>query len=288
MIIAAPPGVRVGHWTNVQTRTGCSVIVFPPGTVMSGEVRGGAPATREFALLEPTRTVAHVDAVCLTGGSAFGLAAADGVMDGLRSHGRGFVTPAGAVPIVVGMSIFDLAVGDATAYPGPAEGRHAYDHARDEFALGTIGAGTGATVGKWRGRDRVRNGGVGAATVRSGDVTVTAIVVVNAFGEIDDGSARAAIASGRNDGWPQDGPYGAGENTTIGVVMTNVALDKIGCLLVAQGAHDGLAHSVFPPHTTADGDAFVAASIGVVRASIDRVRAITLVATDAAVRSACR
>lgn len=283
--IRVPTGVRVGHWTNSGARTGCTVIVLPPGTVASGEVRGGAPASREFALLAPTRTVAHVDAVCLSGGSAFGLGAADGVMAGLRADDRGFPTPAGKVPIVVGLSVFDLAVGDASAFPGPNEGRVAYDTASQEFASGAVGAGTGATIAKWMGRDEAMPGGFGAATVTAGAAVVTALVVVNAFGDIDDGAAVARVARGEGPSGPDWGSFAAGTNTTIGVVVTNATTDKTGCHLLSQGAHDGLARAVFPPHTSVDGDAFVAAATGEVHVGVDQLRAMTIVATEAAIRS---
>src|SRR5438477_3739022 len=146
------PAVRVGHWTDSAELPGCTAILLPEGATASGEVRGGAPATREFELLAPERTVEQVDAIVLSGGSAFGLAACDGVVRWLEERGRGFPTADGRVPIVVGASLFDLAVGDSSVRPGPAEGRAACEAAREgEPAVGRVGAGTGATVGKWRG-----------------------------------------------------------------------------------------------------------------------------------------
>ena len=189
------PGVRIGHWTDNEAKTGCTVVVLPEGSVSSGEVRGGAPATREFALLEPTRTVAQVDAVVLSGGSAFGLAAADGVMEQLETHGRGFPTPYGRVPIVVGMSLFDLGVGDPAVRPGPEQGRRAFLDAMagdgsgrtGAISTGPVGAGAGATVNKWSGHPEP--GGLGAATVKAdgenGEICVLALFAVNAFGAID-------------------------------------------------------------------------------------------------------
>ncbi len=281
-----PTGVHVGHWSDANAQTGVTVVVLPPGTVASGEIRGGAPASREFSLLDPIRTVHHVDAVCLSGGSAFGLAAADGVLSGLEADGRGFPTPAGKVPIVVGMSIFDLAVGDASVRPGPVQGRAAYDSASSDFATGRVGAGTGATLGKWKGAHATRHGGFGVATVRSGEAMVTALVVVNALGEIDDGNARQLVARNDHGAWPGTGRFALGQNTTIGVIVTNATLDKVGCHLLAQSAHDGLAHAVFPPHTGADGDGFVAAATGEVHAELEALRAATVVAADSAIRSA--
>src|SRR4029079_18617939 len=145
-------GVRVGHWTDSVARTGCTVVLFPDGTVASGEVRGGAPAEREMALLDPARTVTRIDALVLTGGSAFGLAAADGVMRFCEERGMGFPTAGGVVPIVVALGLYDLAVGDGSVRPGPDEGYAACEAAGGgAVALGRVGAGTGATIAKWQG-----------------------------------------------------------------------------------------------------------------------------------------
>ncbi len=280
------PGLEVGHWTEVKARTGVTVIVLPEGTVASGEVRGGAPATREFALLDPQCLVDRVDAVVLSGGSAFGLAAADGVAVGLEAMGRGFPTAAGPVPIVVGMSLYDLNVGSASVRPGPEQGRLALAAATVHPATGPVGAGTGATVGKWRGPEWVRPGGFSIATVRRDSLIVTALVAVNAAGDVGvEGHAVAdAVAAATFDEWPDRSELFA--NTTIGVVVTNAAIDKSGCMIVAQGAHDGLARAITPPHMRTDGDAFVAAATGDVKAHVDDVRFSAVVAVEQAVRSA--
>ncbi len=301
-------GVRVGHVTDAVARTGCTVVVLPEGTVASGEVRGGAPATREFALLDPQRLVDRVDAVVLSGGSAFGLAAADGVMEGLAALGRGFPTGGGRVPIVVGMCLFDLLEGDGTVRPGALEGAAALDDALTAAppapgsqgggvtvtALGRIGAGAGATVGKWRGPQHARAGGIGASSVHHGGLIVSALIAVNAFGDIEPGEGGAS--SSLDDVLVHPGPLGPGRgiddadafgsgNTTIGVVVTNAALDKAACHLVAQGAHDGFARALFPPHTRLDGDAVVAAATGEVDADVDLVRLLTVRVVDAAIRA---
>jgi L-aminopeptidase/D-esterase-like protein len=277
------PGVRVGHWSDHDARTGCTVVLLPDGTVASGEVRGGAPATREFALLEPGRLVERIDAVVLSGGSAFGLAAADGVMRWLAEREVGFPTVGGPVPIVVGMSLFDLGVGDGTVRPGAEEGRRAAAAAVDgPVGTGPVGAGTGATVHKWAGRDHARPGGLGTATLRAGEVVVSALVAVNAVGAIDDGT-RA----------DDPGPPAAGqqaqaerfESTTIGVVATNATLDKAGCHLLAQSGHDGYARSLYPAHTLGDGDAVVACATGQVDADVTHLRALATAVVTAAVRS---
>ncbi len=260
------PGISVGHWTDEVARTGCTVVLMPEGTVASGEVRGGAPASREFALLDPVRTVANVDGVVLTGGSAFGLATADGVMTWLEEQGRGYETRHGRVPIVVGLGLFDLGVGDPTVRPGAAQGRLAAEAAADgPVALGRVGAGTGATANKWAGADGAVDAGLGSATLRVGPVVVSALVAVNAVGAIDDGTsivdpgppARAARLADDED---VDGRA----NTTLGVVATNARLDKLGCHLLAQSAHDGLARALLPAHTAGDGDAVVAVATGAI------------------------
>ena len=274
-------GVRVGHWTDAAARTGCTVVLLPEGTVASGEVRGGAPGTREFELLRPERLVSHIDAVVLTGGSAFGLASCDGVVRWCEEQGRGFVTRAARIPIVVGAVLYDLAVGDPSVRPGPEEGYAACVAAAEaeEVELGGVGAGTGATVAKWWGTEAERRpGGLGGAVERDGDLVVAALMAVNAFGDLV-GPERRALP-------PPAPPAAVGENTTIGVVVSNARLDKTGCLLVAQGGHDGLARALEPAHATVDGDAVVACATGVVETTVDRVRVLAARAVESAIRQA--
>lgn len=274
--------VKIGHWTDDSGATGCTVVLFDQGTVASGEVRGGAPATREFALLDPRRLVQDIDAVVLTGGSAFGLATADGVMSWLAQQGRGYPTRSGPVPIVIALGLFDLAEGVAT--PGPAQGQAAAEAAvAAGFATGAVGAGAGATVGKWLGPDRATPGGLGYATMRSEDLEVHALIAVNAMGDIDDGSIAAEIATG--DFVPPSPPEESFENTTIGVVWTNAKLDKLSCRLVAESGHDGLGRALLPAHMQGDGDALVAASVGDLEAPVTMVRTLAVLAVEAAVRS---
>ncbi len=280
-------GVAVGHWTDPVARTGCTVVRLPPGTVASGEVRGGAPATRELDLLVPGRLVRHVDAVVLTGGSAYGLASADGVARACEAEGVGFPTAAGPVPIVVAMAIYDLAVGDASVRPGPDDGAAAWAAATTGVVeTGAVGAGAGATTGKWRGPGGVAAGGLGVASLRQGDLVVSAIVVVNAAGDV----VPLGGEPGPTGGDPSPGHHatGLGTNTTIGVVVTNATLDELGCLAAAQGAHDGLARAIHPPHLSVDGDAVVAAATGVVDATPDTVRTLAVLAFAAAIRQAVR
>jgi L-aminopeptidase/D-esterase-like protein len=271
-----------GHWTG--SGTGVTVILPPPGTVGSGEVRGGAPASREFALLEPTRMVDRVDAVVLSGGSAFGLAAADGVMALLREREIGFPTPLGPVPIVIGMSIFDGSV--RTGPPDAASGRAAALAAwsGDELATGRVGAGTGAATGKWRGR--LDPGGLGWAERAAGAVRVAAVIAVNAWGDVlgRDGEPRFADSAGPV---RPEALHGM-QNTTVGVVLTDARLSKNDCFLLAQSGHTGFARAIHPAHSRYDGDAVVALATGGsdVDADLDLLRAVAVDTVAAAVRAA--
>jgi L-aminopeptidase/D-esterase-like protein len=276
-MITEVDGVRVGHWTDSRALTGCTVVLFPAGTVASGEVRGGAPGTREWALLSPERTVARIDAFVLSGGSAFGLAACDGVVRWCEERGMGVATSAGPVPIVVGAVIFDLMTGDPTVRPTADAGYAACVAARaGDVALGLVGAGTGATLNKWQGPDGVRPGGLGSTAQRQGDLVVAALIAANPFGDIRDGRRRDWV--------DVKSPVPGLTNTTIGVLATNATLDKVGCLLVAQSAHDGLARALEPVHATMDGDALVVAAVGGVTAPVDQVRLLAARAVEDAVR----
>ena len=285
-------GVRVGHWTDAAARTGCTVVLLPTGTVASGEVRGGAPGTREWALLDPARLIRRIDAVVLCGGSAFGLAAADGVVRWCEERGVGLPTIGGAVPIVVAAVLFDLGVGDPAVRPGPDEGYAACVAASGgRFPTGAVGAGTGATVAKWRGPGGVRPGGLGTASVavpdsQGGHLVVAALIACNAWGE-PRGEGTPPVV-GVASATPWDEPI---TNTTIGVIVTNARLDKTGCLLVAQSGHDGLARALEPVHATVDGDALVAAATGEVdippgTTGLDLVRSLAAQAVEGATRAA--
>ena len=279
-------GVEIGHWTDPVARTGCTVIVLPPGATASGEVRGGAPATRDFALLAPERLVDGVDAVVLTGGSAFGLASADGVMEVLEAEGRGFDTRHGPVPIVVAMALYDLGVGDSAVRPGAAAGRHAATNRTAASQTGAVGAGTGATVSKWLGVENAEPSGLGIASVRRGELVVNAVVALNAAGSPPPESQRILeqVAAGTFEQWEdRANPFA---NTTLCAVVTNAALTKLECFWVAQGGHDGLARVLVPAHSRSDGDAVVAAATGDVSADTDDVRLLAVAAVAKAVGSA--
>jgi L-aminopeptidase/D-esterase-like protein len=276
-------GIRVGHWTGPDT--GVTVVWAPAGTVGSGEVRGGAPATREVELLDPARLVGRVDAVVLAGGSAFGLAAADGVVRFLADRGQGFPTSAGPVPIVVAAALFILPAG---RLPGPAEGEAAAaDAARGAPAMsGPVGGGRGATVGKWRGRDHAAPGGLGTAAVAVDGAMVGALVVCNAVGDVigPDGSVLAgSTAPPGAPSFPDAGPL---ENTTLVVVATDARLAKAECHLLALSAQDGLARAVHPTHTRYDGDVAVTLATGEVDAHLDRLRVAASDAVVLAIRAA--
>ncbi|WP_419918644.1 P1 family peptidase [Candidatus Poriferisocius sp.] len=309
VMLGAGSGVMVGHWTDESARTGCTVVVLPEGTTASGEIRGGAPATRDFALLAPERTVKCVDAVVLSGGSAFGLAAVDGVMRWCEERGRGFETRGGRVPIVVGMSLYDLMEGDGSVRPGPDAGYAAAQAAHEGFpALGRVGAATGATMNKWQGMDHREPGGLGGARIQVGDVVVGALVAVNASGGINDGTVVDSLVQGTYVHRPTDpfadpsdspgsgasinttiggNPSGSGAsiNTTIGAVITNARLDKLGCFRVARSGHGGMARALWPAHTDGDGDALVVGATGRVEADIALVRLMAAAAVEAAIRS---
>jgi L-aminopeptidase/D-esterase-like protein len=284
-VLTAVEDVCVGHWSDETARTGCTVVLFPEGTTASAEVRGGAPATRELALLDPQRMVRRIDAALLTGGSAFGLAAADGVMRFCEEHGRGVPTSAGVVPIVPALALYDLATG-TPGRPGPAAGYAACQAASSApVDLGPVGVGTGAMVDRWLGPERVRAGGLCGAAVEHGDLVVAALLALNAYGTVDtDGTGldRAVERVAKGDACLRGSSL---EATTIGVLATNARLDKIGCLVLAQGGHDGLARSVVPAHTRFDGDAFIAAATGRVEAPIDLVRLLGMAAVERAIRS---
>ena len=270
-------GIAVGHFTHPERATGCTVLLCPQGAVAGVDVRGGAPGTRETDLLRPENLVDRVHAVLLTGGSAFGLDAAAGVMRWLEEHGHGHAVGTVRVPIVPAAVIFDLWHGDASQRPDGAAGYAACQLAGTQPPVqGSVGAGAGATVGKLFGIERAMAGGLGTASVRVAGITVAALVVVNATGDVvdpDDGQVIAgarASASGRSlvnataavlrGELPQRLHPGAA--TTIGVIATDAALDKAQCSKVASMAHDGLARSIRPIHTPYDGDTLFALSTG--------------------------
>ncbi len=275
------PGIRVGHYTYPDAPTGCTVVIADGGAVGGVDSRGGAPGTVETDLLDPVNTVQRANAVVLSGGSAFGLAARDGVVRYLEERGEGYAVGGGVVvPIVSGAIIFDLRVAGGVR-PGPDCGHAAASRASTgAVAEGNVGAGAGATVGKLRGMASAMKGGVGTAsiTLESG-LVVGAVVVVNAVGDVIDPATGRVIAGVRGPGGelldarrllrgelPPAAPL---RNTTIGVVATNARLTKAQATKVAQMAHDGLARAIYPVHTPSDGDVVFSLATGTLEAGFD-------------------
>jgi L-aminopeptidase/D-esterase-like protein len=276
MTLRAVPGLAVGHTTDTARATGCTVVLATEGAVGGVDVRGSAPGTRETDLLRPTALVERVHAICLAGGSAFGLAAADGVMRWLDERGIGVTTGARPVPIVPGAVIFDCFLGEPTAYPTADDGYAACTaaEAADGPIEGSIGAGTGATVGKLAGPAQASKSGVGSASLQLPDgSTVGALAVTNAVGNVvgRDGRILAGIRDGKGgfigaDEILTSGPppevAAFGANTTLAVIGTDAALDRAGCRKLAELGHDALAIAIRPVHTMLDGDTVFALSTG--------------------------
>ena len=296
MQIELPRGVRVGHHTDLDAWTGCTVVLLPEGTVAAAEVRGGGPGTRESELLTPSANAAGVDAVLLTGGSAFGLSAAHGVMEHLAAQGIGYAIPGGPVPLVFAAVVYDLPLGDGAVRPTPADAVAACEAAGTEVRRGSIGVGTGCTVGKLRGPAGWTKGGLGAATLRVGGATVTALAAVNPFGDVlgADGSVAAGVWTGegyerttdllRAGEWPLRAALR--ENTTLVCVLTDARLDKREAWLVARAGSGGVARAVAPSATAADGDLVVCCATGEVEVDPFVVSALVPEVIAGAVRDA--
>ena len=289
-------GLSVGHFTDPRRPTGCTVVLCPQGAVCGVDVRGGAPGTRETDLLKSENTVQQVHAVLLTGGSAFGLDAASGVMRWLEEHGHGLQVGPARVPIVPAAVLFDLWVGDAGIRPDANAGHAACVAASMHApAQGNVGAGAGATVGKLFGIERAMKGGIGMASVRVGAVTVAALVAVNALGDIVDvdGSTLAGARSEDGASFARStasllagtGParWLAGMSTTIGVVATDAVLTKTQANKLASLAHHGLSRAI-DPLTMHDGDALFALATGASGVAPD-LTALGVLAADVTARA---
>ena len=271
-----PGGVSAGHWTDADGRTGCTVVLVPDGAVGGVDVRGGAPGTLGTDALRPGRLVERVHAILLTGGSAFGLDAAAGVMRYLDERGAGFAIGSVRVPVMAGAVIFDLLVGDPRARPDAAAGYAACRAATGRPAVGAVGAGTGATVAKAGGGRRP--GGLGIASAPAGAAAVAAVMVANSAGAIWDDVRHEWVAPLEPGGAPGEGAPGpaAGANTTIGVVVTDAELTREQANRVAAVAHDGVARAVRPAHTRVDGDTIFCLATGAVAAQPGAERALVL------------
>lgn len=285
--ITAIPGVQVGHWSDDEAMTGCTVVVLPEPNVVAGEARGAAPGTREFALLQPGMRVEQAQAFLLTGGSAFGLSAAEGVVRGLEEDGRGHETPVGRVPIVPGAVIFDL-FPDFSARPGPDQGLAAYRAASaDPVSSGLVGAGKGATVSKWRGFEHRRPGGLGTALKGAGDASVGALVVLNAVGDVFSLEGESLTGGSAEPGPPNLTPE-AFTNTTLVVLATDARLSRIQLFRLVVRAHDALAACLRPVHTDFDGDVVFAASVGSMEAEVHTLAEAAFGSTGRAIENAMR
>ena len=296
------PGIKVGHYTLTERPTGCTVILAEAGATAGVDVRGAAPATRETDLLDPVDLVQVAHAVVLSGGSAFGLDSATGVMRYLEEQKIGFEFGRSHVPIVPAAALFDLTVGDGTIRPNADCGYQAAKAASTKpVAEGSVGAGAGATIGKTGGMGRAMKAGIGSTAIAlPGGLVVAALVAVNAVGDVVDPATGKIVAGVR----AADGTsfadarkllrsgavkFQAGQNTTLGVVATNARLTKTQAKRVAQMAHDGFARAIFPSHTPVDGDTIFALATGALagNADVGQVGALAaVVMADAIVRAA--
>ncbi len=277
-------GFLVGTSENLTAGTGVTAVICPEGAAAGVDVRGGGPATRETDLLKPENMIRRIHSVVLSGGSAFGLTAASGVMTALEERNIGFQTTGGKVPIVCGASLYDLEVGDSHVRPDIQMGRDAVENAFKHQAQlsGNIGAGTGATVGKYRGTDRMMKSGQGVSSLQIGSLQLTAIVAVNALGDVYDKGRKIAglldpsgthFEKTTDEEMMADGKthLDALTNTTIACIVTNAKLTKAQCQKIASIAHDGYARAISPVHTSADGDTIFVMASGKIEADFDLI-----------------
>lgn len=286
-------GFKVGHWTDAAAKTGCTVVLPPLGNVSSVDIRGSSPSSRELAHLDPERKLTEVHGILLTGGSAFGLAAADGVVQWLAERDIGYRTLVAAVPIVPAAVILDLGFGDASVRPGSAAGRAACDDAREfGIATGRVGVGVGATVGKWAGFEFLSPGGIGIGAASRDGESVSAIAVVNAVGDVlaEDGSVVAGTTA--------PDPHYIGvpgstlpQNTVLAVVVMQANLEKRDVRFLAARGSDGVTQTIRPAHTRYDGDVVFACSAPDPSGRVPNLDVLGHLATEAvadAVRNAVR
>ena len=289
-------GIKVGHAQDLKGASGCTVIICENGAWAGVDVRGGGPASRETELLKPVNMVEQIHAVMLSGGSAYGLDAGSGAMAFLEENNVGFDVGVGVVPIVCGASLFDLVVGDPKCRPDKAMGYEACKNAGSGMvAEGNVGAGTGASVGKFQGVDHMMKSGLGSYAAQIGDLQVAAIVAVNALGDVVDVDTGKRIAGLLNEDntklsnteetmyaqYAEDKNVFSG-NTTIGCVVTNARLTKSQANKLASIAHNGFARAIRPVHTMADGDTIFVMATGEVEVMPDAVGAL---ATDVMARA---
>jgi len=285
--LTSVPGVRVGHWTDLEAVTGVTVIDFPEPNVAAVDVRGGAPGTRETALLAPGKKVEMIQAIVFAGGSAFGLAAADGVVTSLEAVGRGHETMAGRVPIVPAAIIFDLMIGSASVRPGPDAGAAAYAAvSSDPVQMGTVGAGAGAVVAGWRGRDAMRKGGLGSAAIQVDDAVVGALAVVNAVGDVFTLTGVPLTGGPHLPALRPAKPTLPLEQTVLICLATNASCRRTELMHLAVRAHDALGACLRPAHTRHDGDIAFAVSCGDVDSDPDALGEAAFAAVGTAIERA--
>jgi L-aminopeptidase/D-esterase-like protein len=290
-------GFKIGHYTDGDNRTGCTVVLPPEGNVASCDVRGSSPSSRELILLDTARRLTEVHAVLLTGGSAFGLAAADGVVEWLAERGIGYDTRVARVPIVPAAVIFDLGAGNPGARPGPQEGRAACEAATSsDIATGPVGAGAGATVGKWGDFENAVAGGVGIGHAEAEGMTVAAVAIVNAVGDVIGADGRSIAGSSFDAGIRAPRPPATDDvaptNTVLTLLATHAHLDKREVNWLAGRGSDGVTNSVRPAHTRYDGDVCFAIAAppppGAAETNLDVLGVLATQAVANAVRDAVR
>lgn len=294
-------GIVIGQTENVEAGTGCTVFICKDGMAAGLDVRGGGPASRESELLDPLAAASFIHAIVLSGGSAFGLGTADGVMKYLEEHDIGFDTGVAKVPLVAQADLYDLTVGSSAVRPDKEMGYEAAKIAMEEpnYQDGNYGAGCGATVGKIAGMETCMKTGIGSYAISIGDLKIGAVVAVNALGDIYDyetGKKIAGLLTEDGKGFRDTLSVMAGDtsvkenkftgNTTLGVVMTNAEFNKSQLCKIAGMAHDGYARSIRPVHTTADGDSIYAVATGEVKADQDLVGSLAAVVMSEAIKRA--
>ena len=291
--------VWFGNVQDDKAKTGVTIAIFPKGAAVGVDISGGGPASRETPVISPTTNPTPVNAIVLGGGSAYGLAASDGVMSWLEEQGIGYDTRVALVPIVVQSDIFDLSYGSSKVRPDAAMGRAACEAAkrREDIKSGSFGAGTGATVGKLFGMARSMKAGLGVYAVEVGDVKLAAIVVVNALGDVYDErngqkiaglltEDRKSFSDSRTELYNLKTKTNSRENTTIGMIVTNAAFDKTQLTKIASMTRNAYARSIKPVGTLADGDTIYAASVGEVKADLNMIGTLASEVMSEAIRRA--
>lgn len=296
--------IKIGHSSDFEGITGCTVIL-PQGSCRAGiDIRGGGPAGRETQLLDPLAMAREIHAVVLSGGSAFGLRVADGVMQYLEERKTGFDVGVTVVPLVPASCLFDLSVGDYRRRPDAAMGYEACCNASHDVKFGSVGAGTGCTIGKIEGLDRAMKSGIGGVVLQAGEIYVAAVVAVNAFGDIyEKGREIAGLRKAENSrellsteelliqeiglqrGFPA---LQEGTNTTIGAIITNAKFEKAQLSKIAGMGHQGMSRAIRPVHTMYDGDSLYALSVGELEADLNAVGTLAAVAVEKAIVKAVK